>query len=835
MLANANTSRFLFDCPGGGVDWRVVGVQAETALSTAYWCELELVCTESDVDLVALVGKAGVLTLFDTTHPVCLHGEIAAATQGAVGKRFTTYHLSLRPKLWQLELRSGLRIFQDQSVPDIVKQVLEEAGISGKDVRFEHKRTYPPRTYCTQYRESDFAFINRLLAEEGLFYFFDHSIERHVLVIGDDNGSFKPVPGTATLPYTPAAGMVTSEQAVVEFSVQQQLRTASVMLRDYVFEKPSLLLESQSANGRFSALQHYDYPGGFADNGLGRQLVESRLHSEQSNACVISGRSDSQRLQNGMRFTLSKHPRKDFNTEYLLTHVRLQGRQPQSLEEGASSEGSSFSLDFQAIPADSAYRAVQRYPRPRIEGVQTAFVTGPKGEEIYTDAHGRIKVQFHWDREGKRDETSSCWLRVAQAWAGNQWGSFVLPRVGQEVLVTFLDGDPDRPLVTGALYNATTQPPYLLPASKTRTTFKSQSTPGGGGFNELRIEDKKGSEQLFVHAQKDANLHVGNDWKQSVDHDSHLTVQKNAVESVGQDVHVTIGEHRYVKTGAGQSLAIGGDQHIKIGSNQLIKAGRELHWKGGQTVVLEAGLSMTLKAGSGKIVLDPSGVAIIGSKVRINSGGGGGSAKAAAPAAPSNPAKVDPGKPGSRISLGRSNKVFKVEPIPFATGAVGRVRVGASSPSLSSVSQDAMATPNSEAGGTDRSGSPRAVRAAVGSEHAAPAVSNGLPATAKRVAGGNPLAPAQPTTKTADSLFGAVSDVTVFAAGSAASFAGGLQEKAGRLAKQSDDLVEKAASRIEQAKDQLLDTVKSGVTAIVPESLQDLLDSPEEDDFDFSE
>lgn len=742
MLANANTSRFLFDCPGAGVDWRVVGVQAETALSTAYWCELELVCTESDVDLVALVGKAGVLTLFDTRHPVCLHGEIAAATLGAIGNRFTTYHLTLRPKLWQLEFRSGLRIFQDQSVPDIVKQVLEEAGISGKDVRFEHKRTYPPRTYCTQYRESDFAFINRLLAEEGLFYFFDHSIERHVLVIGDDNGSFKPVPGTATLPYTPAAGMVTSEQAVVEFSVQQQLRTASVMLRDYVFEKPSLLLEAQTSSGRFSALQHYDYPGGFADNGLGRQLTESRLHSEQSNACVISGRSDSQRLQNGMRFTLGKHPRKDFNAEYLLTRVRLLGRQPQSLEEGASSEGSSFSLDFHAIPADSAFRPVQRYPRPRIEGVQTAFVTGPKGEEIYTDAHGRIKVQFHWDREGKRDETSSCWLRVAQAWAGNQWGSFVLPRVGQEVLVTFLDGDPDRPLVTGALYNATTQPPYVLPANKTRTTFKSQSTPGGGGFNELRIEDKKGSEQLFVHAQKDANLHVGNDWKQSVDHDSHLTVQKNAVESVGQDAHLNIGGHRYVKTGATQSLTIGGDQHIKIGSNQLIKAGRELHWKGGQTVVLEAGLSMTLKAGSGKIVLDPSGVAIVGSKVRINSGGGGGSAKAAAPAAPIDPAKVDPGKPGSRISLGRSNKVFKVEPIPFATGVVGRVRL-AKSPSKAAASTSSNTSRLNDLSTAVRSGSAASISeaelvGATGSPLRGASISAGLPLTAKLVAGGAP-------------------------------------------------------------------------------------------------
>ena len=259
-----------------------------------------------------------------------------------------------------------------------------------------------------------------------------------------------------------------------------------------------------------------------------------------------------------------------------------------------------------------------------MSGVQTALVTGPKGEEIYTDRFGRIKVQFHWDREGTRDENSSCWLRVSQAWAGNQWGALMLPRIGQEVIVSFLNGDPDRPLVTGALYNGAHQAPYSLPANKTRTTLKSQSSPGAGGYNELRMEDKKGSEQLFVHGQKDVDLYVKNDRMESIDHDRHRIVTAAALEKIGVDYSL----------------------------------------KAGTSVVLDAGLSITLKGGGGTIVLDPSGVSITGSQVRINSGGAG-SAKGASPTAPQTPRPLDPGTPGSTVNTLGADARFKQKPVAF--------------------------------------------------------------------------------------------------------------------------------------------------------------------------
>ena len=673
MFSHANISRFLFSCPSLQEALRVVGFAAEQGLSSLYWCELELACDRSALDLNTLVGKSGVLTLFDAVHPGFIHGEITAASQGAVGRRFTTYHVTLRPKIWQLELRRGSRIFQQLSVPDIIQQVLKDAGISGDDLQLKLSGHYPVLDYCTQYRETDFAFLDRLMAEAGLFYYFEHSVQRHVLVIADDKQVFTPINGNHELPYRQSTAMVSAEESVMEFQVQHNLCAGAVALRDYLFEKPGLLLEAENRNPMFSALEHYDYPGFFADGSAGKRRAEMLLQSRRVNQQVVSGRSDSTRLTVGRRFTLAFHPRPDFNADYTITRVRLQGRQPQSLEEGATAEGSSFALDFHAMPAASDYRPLATNPRPRIEGVQTAFVTGPKGEEIYTDQFGRIKVQFHWDREGKHDEHSSCWLRLQQSWAGNHWGSLVLPCIGQEVLVTFLDGDPDRPLVTGALYNATTAPPYDLPANKTRTGFKSQSSPGGGGFNELRIEDKKGSEQLFLHGERDANLVVKNDWHEMVDHDTHRIVQQNAYESVQKDQHLEVGANLNIKVGKTRSETIGQDLQVKVGGNQLHQVSNALNLKGGSGVVLEAGLSITLRGGGGKIVLDPSGVAIVGSMVRINSGGGAGSAQVSAPVAPRLADTVEPGKPGNPIQFGRTNRLHHGQPIPFGSGVAHRV------------------------------------------------------------------------------------------------------------------------------------------------------------------
>lgn len=852
MPATANSARFLFDSPRSRTPWRVIGFNSRQTLSDPGGCELELAC-EIPPPLASLIGSAGILTLLDESAPMFYHGEIVAAVQGASGRRFTTFHLSVRPKLWQLQFRSGLRIFQDKSVPAIVRQVLEEAGISGQDVQWQLADSYPPRTYCTQYRETDLDFVQRLLADAGLFYFLEHQRDRHVMVIADShanaNAAFKPVSGNPALPYQPASGMVAAQQSVIEFRQQQSLCSTEVALRDFNFEKPALQLQVQKgaamAGQAASALQQYDYPGFFGDATAGNRIVQAQLQAQQAGALTAAGRSDSPRLQTGRRFTLAQHPRQDFNADYILTASTMTGRQPQVLEEDASSEGSSFALDFHAIPAQTIYRARQRFPRPRIEGVQTAFVTGPDGEEIYTDAHGRIKVQFHWDREGKRDQASSCWVRVAQGWAGNQWGSLVLPRIGQEVLVTFINGDPDQPLVTGSLYNAASTTPYPLPASKNRTSFKSRSTPGGDGFNELRVDDTKGSEQLFVHAEKDCHLFVKNDWREQVGHDANLIVQRNEFQRVQGDQHADVKASVMFKVGRNSSHQIGGDAQIKAGGSLLQGVGREWNLKSGGSLVLDAGMAITLQAGGGKIVLDAGGVAISGTRVRINSGGGGGAAASASPVAPRRPAPVDPGRPGNRIQPAWSNAVHKVEKIPFGVSAAASEAAKSVTPDAAKtlVAPDAnMPTAPGNAfvsglGAAFGGGLEKAADVLAGLLGSSPTLP-GLPAIAKWAAGGMP--------DFSKALAGGKSDLlsTLTESG------GELMEQANSLkdsltdqaagvkdavASKAESLISKGQEFIESSKQELLSKMKEGIATVLPEELQALLDVLEDEEFDFSE
>ncbi|RLU03621.1 MAG: type VI secretion system tip protein VgrG [Ketobacter sp.] len=665
MSFPANNSRFALQVPSLDDEVRVVSFRYQAAIATPFECIVELASERRDLPLDKLLGKSAVLTLYDERHPRHIHGEMVQLAQGSIGKRFTSYRVTLRPKIALLAMRSGMRIFQDRTAQEIVTQVLREAGVPDDQVRWQNQAKPSAREYCVQYRETDLQFVSRLLEEEGLFYFFEHSLAGHILVIADHNRVFQPMPGEASLPYRARSGMVSGEESVYEFHAQQQLQSGAIALRDYGFQKPANRLESKAEARDFPELQHYRYPGHFQDNGQGRAYVQAQLQGHQVQREHYELESDCLRLALGCRFGLKQHGTQGFNQQYVVTALTVEGKQPQVLEEGASEEGSRFAVQARVISAGESYRPELQHPRPRISGVQTAFVTGPKGEEIYTDQYGRIKVQFHWDRQGKRDESSSCWLRVSQAWAGNQWGAQSLPRIGQEVIVSFLNGDPDSPLVTGSLYNAATQPPYGLPANKTRTTFKSQSSPGAGGYNELRMEDKKGSEQLFIHGQKDVDLYVKNHRMENIDHDRHRIVAAAAMEKVGKDYSNKTGANRNLKVGQTLSQNIGGNVNQKAGQNWLEKTGADYSLKAGTSVVLDAGMSVTLKAGGGTIVLNPGGVAITGTMVRINSGGGAGSAKGASPTAPKSPKPVDPGKPGSAIPAIGASARFKQRPVEF--------------------------------------------------------------------------------------------------------------------------------------------------------------------------
>ncbi len=621
MTVPANVTRFLFTIPSLSEELRVVGFRGEHALSSPFWCELEIASENSELDLAALIGKGGLLTLFDARTPQYVHGEVVQADYLAAGKRFVSYRLVLKPKLAFLDYRSNLRIFQQKSVPDIVRQVLKEAGISELDVAFQLTGRYPPREYCTQYHESDLAFISRLMEQEGLFYFFQHHVDHHKLVITDSNNAFASIAGDENVRFRSYTGLVAGEDSIYEFMQGPDIRPGKVVLRDYNFEKSRLRLEAEAKAKSFNELEQYEYTTQFTEPAQGSRYADLRQKGQQYDQVTAVGRSDCGRLWAGTRFRMKEHPRDNFNLEYTLIKTTFLGRQPQSLDEGSSSEGPQFVVDFTAIPSSIPYRPPTTHYAPKILGAQTAMVTGPSGEEIYTDKYGRVKVQFHWDREGQYNQASSCWLRVCQSLAGNQWGAMVIPRVGQEVTVQFMDGNPDRPLVMGVVYNGVNEPPYPLPANQTRSLFKSHTSPGGGGYNEIRIEDKKGSEQLYIHGQKDADVFIQNEWREWVGNEQHITVGSNRHQSIGADLNDTITNQLNQLIAANWSQQVSQSAQIKITGSHNELAAQTISIKAGTTLVLEAGVEITLTAGGGLVKLDPSGVTISGTTVKINSGG----------------------------------------------------------------------------------------------------------------------------------------------------------------------------------------------------------------------
>ncbi|TSB06491.1 type VI secretion system tip protein VgrG, partial [Pseudomonas aeruginosa] len=543
------------------------------------------------------------------------------------------------------------RIFQHLTVPQIVALILEEHGILADAYRFQLGTRYPEREYCVQYDESDLHFVQRLCAEEGIHFHFRHSAEAHLLVFGDDQTVF-PRLGRPTA-YVHDSGLVADEPVIKRFSLRLASRTTRTTRRDYDFEKPRLLLEAGNRPAADAPaepdLEDYDYPGRFVDRQRGKLLSQRALERHRADRRLGEGVSDQPLLVSGHFLEIAEHPRAEWNDLWLLSEVFHEGKQPQVLEENVTSDTSASTDDFQqgyrnrflATPWEVFFRPPLEHPKPRVLGSQTVVVTGPPGEEIHCDRYGRVRVQFHWDREGQGDDKSSCWLRVASGWAGNGYGGIVIPRVGMEVLVDFLEGDPDQPLVSGCVYHAAHPVPYELPANQTRSVFKSLSSPGGGGYNELRIEDRKGQEQIFVHAQRDWDENIEHDQKIRVGHERHDTVEANSYSEFKAEEHHTVRGERKVELKADDHLTVGDSQHVKLGRAYLAKAGREIHLKAGQKMVIEADSELTVKAGGSFIRLDASGIAISGPLARINAGGAPGSGSGIAIKMPLTPGAAD--------------------------------------------------------------------------------------------------------------------------------------------------------------------------------------------------
>ncbi|WMI87163.1 type VI secretion system Vgr family protein [Pseudomonas aeruginosa] len=649
MFNPANQTHFSLSLDGLRHDLQVLEFSGHEGISRPYRFELELVSERAGLDLEALMHRPAFLAF--TPQGQGVHGLVYGAAQGDAGKRLTRYRLTLVPHLAYLAQRNNQRIFQHLTVPQIVALILEEHGILADAYRFQLGTRYPEREYCVQYDESDLHFVQRLCSEEGIHFHFRHSAEAHLLVFGDDQTVF-PRLGRPTA-YVHDSGLVADEPVIKRFSLRLASRTTRTTRRDYDFEKPRLLLEAGNRPAADAPaepdLEDYDYPGRFVDRQRGKLLSQRALERHRADRRLGEGVSDQPLLVSGHFLEIAEHPRAEWNDLWLLSEVFHEGKQPQVLEENVTSDTSASTDDFQqgyrnrflATPWEVFFRPPLEHPKPRVLGSQTAVVTGPPGEEIHCDRYGRVRVQFHWDREGQGDDKSSCWLRVASGWAGNGYGGIVIPRVGMEVLVDFLEGDPDQPLVSGCVYHAAHPVPYELPANQTRSVFKSLSSPGGGGYNELRIEDRKGQEQIFVHAQRDWDENIEHDQKIRVGHERHDTVEANSYSEFKAEEHHTVHGERKVELKADDHLTVGDSQHVKLGRAYLARAGREIHLKAGQKMVIEADSELTVKAGGSFIRLDASGIAISGPLARINAGGAPGSGSGIAIKMPLTPGAAD--------------------------------------------------------------------------------------------------------------------------------------------------------------------------------------------------
>ncbi len=651
MFAKANQTHFSLTIEGFSHDLQVLEFSGREAISQPFEFDLELVSERPDLDLESLLHQAAFLTFNPAGNGI--HGQIYRIAQSESGKRLTRYHVTLRPQLAYLAHRTNQRIFQHLSVAKIISQVLEEHGIQANAYQFQLGSLYPEREYCVQYDESDLHFVQRLCEEEGIHYHFQHSEQGHVLVFGDDQ---TPFPKLAPSAYQQDSGLVADDPVIKHFGVRVETRTSRVTRRDYDFEKPKLLLEADAKSAFTPDLEDYDYPGRFVDRERGKHLSQRALERHRHDFELAQGDSDQPLLLSGHFLALTEHPRAAWNDLWLLTELSHEGKQPQVLEESVTSDTQAsdgftqgYRNTFSATPWTVLYRPQLKHPKPRIRGSQTAVVTGPAGEEIHCDQYGRVKVQFHWDREGQGNDTSSCWLRVSSSWAGDRYGGIAIPRVGMEVLVTFLEGDPDQPLVTGCLYHAAHVVPSDLPANKTRSVFKTLSSPGGGGYNELRIEDKKGAEQIYIHAQRDWDENIEHDQKIRVGNERHDTVEANSYSEFKAEEHRTTHADRKSEVKANDHLTVGNNQHIKIGTGQYIHAGQEIHLSSGLKVVLDAGSELTLQAAGSFIKLDAGGITMVGPVIKFNSGGAPGKGSGAAPVLPGKVKEADADKAGSLL------------------------------------------------------------------------------------------------------------------------------------------------------------------------------------------
>lgn len=551
------------------------GFTGQEAMSRLFSFELDLLSTDPEIKFKDIIGQTVTLrVVLGRDKERFFNGVISRFMQTGSDAGLANYRATMVPKLWFLTRTADCRIFQNKKVPDIIQEILKENGIT--DIKTVLKGTYEARDYCVQYRETDFNFVSRLMEQYGLFYFFEHADGKHMIVLADDLSAHQPCPEQSNVSWNPQGSDSLAEDVITSLQWEESLRFGKYAVTDYNFETPSTSLQAEvksqidvGGNGKYEI---YDYPGEYGKKAEGEAVAKIRMEEEEARYKVISGAGSARVFTTGFKFTLQDYVRKDVNGDYVLTEVRHAASVGNTYATGAAAGGNDedYSNSFTCIPAKTPFRAPQVTPKPMVQGPQTAVVVGKAGEEIWTDKYGRVKVQFHWDRYGKMNEESSCWVRVSQNWAGKQWGAMFLPRIGQEVIVEFLEGDPDQPIITGRVYNAELMPPYDLPANQTQSGLKSRSSKGAtpDNFNEIRFEDKKGSEEIHLHAEKDWMIFVEHDKTQTVDHDETLAVTNNRTKTVGVNQREDIGANKSIHVGANHTEAIDANMSLTVGGNK---------------------------------------------------------------------------------------------------------------------------------------------------------------------------------------------------------------------------------------------------------------------------
>ncbi|UVK44047.1 type VI secretion system tip protein VgrG [Mesorhizobium sp. AR07] len=565
-------------------------------ISRCFAYTVGFVSTDPDIDPMKMLG--GPVSIEGESDPKrWFSGLVSEFRLTRIEDRLAYYEAVVRPWLWFLGNATDCRIFQNKSVVDIVKDIFKKYSTAEFDLRLQG--SYPPREYCVQYDETDLDFVQRLLEHEGILYFFEHDEDKHTLVLADAMSKLKPAPHYEKVLYNfEGQGSRRDVEYITEWIPGSSVRPGAYAHTDYDFKKPGADLMAKSAQPfghKQAAGENYRQPGAHLEVGRGDSLAAIRREEIQAVHQRIAAVGTVRGLYSGCTFKLDGFPREDQNQEYLVVSAEYRLFDP-GYRAHADVDSENFKVILGVAPTALPYRPPRITPRPIMRGPQTATVVGPSGEEIFTDKYARVKVQFHWDRVGKKDQNSSCFVRVSQTWAGSGWGFIQIPRIGQEVIVDFIEGDPDLPIITGRVYNASQMPPYGLPGSATQSGWKSDSSKGGGGYNELMFEDKAGSELVNFQAQKDHHLLIKHDRTKLVQHDQSDRIDHDAKHSVGHNLDEDVGNNKTVKVGVDQTTNIGSNDTETVGKNRslTVMANETIHVVSNSTENIDANHTQTV-------------------------------------------------------------------------------------------------------------------------------------------------------------------------------------------------------------------------------------------------